>query len=337
MAVLLLTSAAGAPGVTSTALGLALWWPREVVLVDADPHPCHAVEAGYLGGRGRAGGGLPELARVHRQGGDLTAALWSQLIDLPRPEDLARSSRPAFSRPVSSRTVSSRTAGTAAVEPIGEGVDRDGDGDGNSEAARGGGGEPAHLLPGFGHPAQPSLFQAVWPALSTSLVELDQAGVDVIVDLGRAPSGAGGAAGIGLPGDLVARSCLLGVVVRAGLRSLAGLSLHRDQIDALVAGTTATVGLVLIGAGHPYSAHEIRRQFGLPVLAEVAEDPRAAAVLSDGVGITSGSLPRGWGRGRYVSSLRHGASVLHRQMARHAGLVDPELLEEPGAGAEEAT
>ncbi|MDN6812099.1 MAG: hypothetical protein L0L73_09965, partial [Acidipropionibacterium jensenii] len=140
MAVLLLTSAAGAPGVTSTALGLALWWPREVVLVDADPHPCHAVEAGYLGGRGRAGGGLPELARVHRQGGDLTAALWSQLIDLPRPEDLARSSRPAFSRPVSSRTVSSRTAGTAAVEPIGEGVDRDGDG--NSEAARDGGGEP---------------------------------------------------------------------------------------------------------------------------------------------------------------------------------------------------
>ncbi|MDN6762465.1 hypothetical protein [Acidipropionibacterium jensenii] len=335
MAVLLLTSAAGAPGVTSTALGLALWWPREVVLVDADPHPCHAVEAGYLGGRGRAGGGLPELARVHRQGGDLTAALWSQLIDLPRPEDLARSSRPAFSRPVSSRTVSSRTAGTAAVEPIGEGVDRDGDG--NSEAARDGGGEPAHLLPGFGHPAQPTHFQAVWPALSTSLVELDQAGVDVIVDLGRAPSGAGGAAGIGLPGDLVARSGLLALVVRAGLRSLAGLSLHRDRIDALVAGTTATVGLVLIGAGHPYSAHEIRRQFGLPVLAEVAEDPRAAAVLSDGVGITSGSLPRGWGRGRYVSSLRHGASVLHRQMARHAGLVDPELLEEPGAGAEEAT
>ena len=115
MAVLLLTSAAGAPGVTSTALGLALWWPREVVLVDADPHPCHAVEAGYLGGRGRAVGGLGDLARAHRQGADLTAALWAQLVDLPRPTDL----RPGRS-------------GGKEADPT----------------------ETAHDLPGFGHPAQ---------------------------------------------------------------------------------------------------------------------------------------------------------------------------------------
>ena len=34
MAVITLTSATGAPGVTTAALGLALTWPRDVLLVD---------------------------------------------------------------------------------------------------------------------------------------------------------------------------------------------------------------------------------------------------------------------------------------------------------------
>ena len=37
MAVIALTSASGSPGVTTTALGLALLWPRPVLLVEADP------------------------------------------------------------------------------------------------------------------------------------------------------------------------------------------------------------------------------------------------------------------------------------------------------------
>ena len=37
MAVIALASASGSPGVTTTALGLALLWPRPVLLVEADP------------------------------------------------------------------------------------------------------------------------------------------------------------------------------------------------------------------------------------------------------------------------------------------------------------
>ena len=39
MAMLLLVSPGGAPGLTTTALGLALSWPRDVILIDADPCP----------------------------------------------------------------------------------------------------------------------------------------------------------------------------------------------------------------------------------------------------------------------------------------------------------
>lgn len=285
MAILLLFSAAGAPGVTSTALGLALWWPREVVLVDADPHPCHAVEAGYLGGRVSTGGGLAELARAHRRGGDLTAALWAELIELPRP-DGSRS-----------------------------GAGRDTDREDSWQTA--------HYLSGFSHSAQPVLFQTVWPALAGSLVELGQAGIDVIVDLGRIPS-AGATRAPGPPVDLVSRAAVLSIVSRTSLRSLAGLSLHREQIDSLAHQTTASLGLVLVGPGRPYSAGEIQGEFGLPVLAEVVDDARAAAVLSDGVGLVSGSLPRGRGRDRYVSSLRHAAGSLHKRMARQAGIARQE-------------
>ena len=37
MSLIVLTSASGSPGVTTTALGLALGWPRPALLVDADP------------------------------------------------------------------------------------------------------------------------------------------------------------------------------------------------------------------------------------------------------------------------------------------------------------
>lgn len=299
MAVLLLCSAAGAPGVTSTALGLALWWPREVVLVDADPHPCHAVEAGYLGGRGRAGGGLAELVRAHRQGADLTAALWAELVELPRP-------------------------GSGGTGPGGGRTEGAGAGGGDGEGDSGGSGQGAHYLSGFGHPAQPALFEPVWAALAGSFAELGRAGIDVVVDLGRVPSaGAARGSAAGLPADLVARASALGIVSRTGLRSLAGLSLHREQIDAAGRLATASLGLVLVGSGQPYSASEIQSEFGLPVMAEVVADARAASVLSDGVGLVAGSIPRGWGRGRYVSSLRHAAGSLHRRMARHAGIALP--------------
>ncbi|MBS2938500.1 hypothetical protein KDN32_12170 [Nocardioides sp. J2M5] len=62
MAVIALTSASGSPGVTTTAVGLALSWPRPVLLVEADPTGSSAVLAGYFRGTREYEAGLVELA-----------------------------------------------------------------------------------------------------------------------------------------------------------------------------------------------------------------------------------------------------------------------------------
>lgn len=62
MGITVLASATGSPGVTTTALGLALAWPRDVVLVDADRDAGQSVLAGYLQGHDGTGRGLARLA-----------------------------------------------------------------------------------------------------------------------------------------------------------------------------------------------------------------------------------------------------------------------------------
>lgn len=60
-----LVSAHGSPGVTATALGLALHWPRPVVLVDADPGGGSALLAGFFRGQVDQPG-LVDLVIAHR-------------------------------------------------------------------------------------------------------------------------------------------------------------------------------------------------------------------------------------------------------------------------------
>ncbi|RNM11830.1 hypothetical protein [Nocardioides pocheonensis] len=62
MAVIALTSASGSPGVTTTAIGLALHWPRPVLLVEADPTGASGLLAGYFRGTREYVAGLIELA-----------------------------------------------------------------------------------------------------------------------------------------------------------------------------------------------------------------------------------------------------------------------------------
>ncbi len=74
MALIVLASASGAPGVSTTALGLTLNWHRSVLLVDADPTGSSAVFAGYFQGSQEPPGGLINLAIALREG-SLAAAL----------------------------------------------------------------------------------------------------------------------------------------------------------------------------------------------------------------------------------------------------------------------
>ena len=67
MAVIVLVSAAGSPGVTTSALALALGWPRPVVVVEADPTGGSAVLAGYFRGATAPAGGLLDLVWAERE------------------------------------------------------------------------------------------------------------------------------------------------------------------------------------------------------------------------------------------------------------------------------
>ena len=82
MAVIALTSSRGAPGVTTTALALALVWPRPVVLVEADASGSSSLGAGYLRGNLDPNRGLISFAVAHRAGSLTTETVREQAVPL---------------------------------------------------------------------------------------------------------------------------------------------------------------------------------------------------------------------------------------------------------------
>lgn len=268
MTTVLLLSVAGSPGVTTTGLGLTLCWPRDVVLVDADPCPSRSVEAGHLRGQCETGRGLVGLAGALRRGDDPSTSLWHHLVELPLPAPLDPTSSAQGKAP------------------------------------------QRWFLPGFSHRGQAVTLAPLWTAVADGLAGLAEAGVDTVVDLGRLDAA-------GPPGALVARADVIALVTRCTLRGLAAVSLAEEDLERVRSQATGAFGLILVGAGHPYSAREVSRQFGQPVLGEVTADPTAAAVLGEG-----SPAGRRWARGRYLASLRRTASQVRAAGQGRAGLVD---------------
>lgn len=90
MSLVTLVSAAGAPGVSTTALGLALAWPRRALVVEADPDGGSPVLAGWFQGRPPHDRGVLNLAMAlaypGREGSPadwLPGALTDVVVDLP--------------------------------------------------------------------------------------------------------------------------------------------------------------------------------------------------------------------------------------------------------------
>lgn len=81
MAVLALTSAKGAPGVSTAALAMTLLWPRAALLAECDPAGGSSVLAGYLRGTVEHSRGLLPLALAQRHE-RLEQALWPQTVPL---------------------------------------------------------------------------------------------------------------------------------------------------------------------------------------------------------------------------------------------------------------
>jgi hypothetical protein len=99
VSILVLTSASGSPGVTTLAVGVALGWPRSVLLVDADPGAHQAVLAGFLGGRGAGGKGLLRVAEAHRDHRPLQEVVIDQTVPLCDEVGPSRLFLPGFSKP----------------------------------------------------------------------------------------------------------------------------------------------------------------------------------------------------------------------------------------------
>jgi hypothetical protein len=99
MAILLLTSTGGSPGVTTLAVGLALTWPRPILLADCDPGAHQAILAGYLAGRSASGKGLLRVAEAHRDRRPLREVVLDQTVPLSAEEHGRRLFLPGFTKP----------------------------------------------------------------------------------------------------------------------------------------------------------------------------------------------------------------------------------------------
>lgn len=99
MAIVVLSSVSGSPGVTSLAVGLSLAWPRSVLLADCDPGAHQAVLAGYLAGQSSGGKGLLRVAEAHRDRRPLREVILDQTLPLVSDSEHSRRFLPGFSRP----------------------------------------------------------------------------------------------------------------------------------------------------------------------------------------------------------------------------------------------
>lgn len=106
MAVLGLTGAGGAPGATTTAVGLALCWPRSVLLVDADPGAHQSILAGFLAGQSPEGRGLVRVAEAHRDRRSLREIVIDQAMPLAEDSGPRRMFVPGFAKPGNARLFS---------------------------------------------------------------------------------------------------------------------------------------------------------------------------------------------------------------------------------------
>jgi MinD-like ATPase involved in chromosome partitioning or flagellar assembly len=225
MGIVLLTSTSGSPGVTTLAVGMALTWPRPILLADCDPGAHQAVLAGYLGGRSAGGRGLLRVAEAHRDRRPLREAILDQTL------------------PLSAEGESRRL-----------------------------------FLPGFTKPGSAAHFGGVWEDLAEAFDRLGEVDIDVIIDCGRlVPQG--------LPTALLERSAVTLVVVTSTLRSIMSARVNLPSLrdhPRLTSTDRGHIGLIVVGEGQPYGRGEIAKALDVPVLANVAHDPKAAAHLSDG-------------------------------------------------------
>lgn len=241
MPVVSLTTAAGAPGCTTTALGLALTWASPTLLVEADPAGS-AISAGYFRGTVDHSRGLLRLA-------------------LGRHDNLAEALL----------TESHQLDGAA---------DR-------------------RILLGLAEATQATALEPWWEPIAAAVRELDNAGYVVVVDAGRLTQRS-------CPTPLLEQSDLVLVACRGTLASAVRTQPMAAELHTMLErrGRADCIGLATVGR-RDYPPAEMARALGLPVLLQLPEDPRHAAVLSDG------ASERRFATSALARALRDGSRALH--------------------------
>jgi hypothetical protein len=133
------------------------------------------------------------------------------------------------------------------------------------------------LLPGIANATQAASLSDLWSPFGSALRRLDD-DTDVIIDVGRLGAQYGA-------DPLIPSADLILLAMRSDLPAIAAargrLPLLRAELERLGSGADV-LRSVVIGPDRPYATKEIEAATDLPVLGDVAWDPRGAAVLSHG-------------------------------------------------------
>ena len=100
------------------------------------------------------------------------------------------------------------------------------------------------------------------------------------------------------------------LVTRATLPSISAARSWSETVRQPATGWRHP-GLLLIGEGQPYRAPEVAKVLGMPVVADLPDDPAAAAVYHRG-----GTSPKHFETGPYVRGLRAAVESVQAYVAR---------------------
>jgi hypothetical protein len=137
-------------------------------------------------------------------------------------------------------------------------------------------GDECYVLPGIADPGQAAGLTTAWTPLAEVLTDLETAGVDVLVDVGRL-----GAAYP--PTPLLAAADAVVLVTGTRLPDVYALSRRIPAVrDDMGIGDAERLCVLTVGEGRPYSNREIESCLGVRVVSSIGWDPVHAEVYSVG-------------------------------------------------------
>ncbi|MEU8393682.1 hypothetical protein AB0C28_00695 [Nonomuraea sp. NPDC048892] len=132
--------------------------------------------------------------------------------------------------------------------------------------------ENRRVLPGLASPSQVASVQPLWQDIAGTFARMVG---DVIADIGRT-------GGTETPLPLLAGADQVLVIVQPTLRDLSALAPRFAEITA-ARGARPAPRVLLTGNG-PYGRREVARSLGAEVTGHLPHDPKAAAILTHGLG-----------------------------------------------------